>query len=66
MFKKDELNRRILRSNIERESAKGRGVRPHEVERTTDIAMSLFKGARRGNGQAAKEAIAIVRDGLAE
>ena len=65
MFKKDELNRRILRSNIERESAKGRGVRPHEVERTTDIAMSLFKG-QKGNGQAAKEAIAIVRDGLAE
>lgn len=61
----DELNRRILRNNIIRESEKGRGVRPHEIERATDIAMTLFKG-NKGNGQASQEAIEIVRKGLAE
>jgi hypothetical protein len=65
MPSRDEMNRRILRNNIVKESQMGRGVRPHEIERTTDIAMTLFKG-NKGNGQASREAIEIVRKGLAE
>jgi hypothetical protein len=64
MPSQDELNRSILRSNIEKESAAGRGVRPHEVEKTTEVALTLFKG-QKGNGQAAREAIDLVNKGLA-
>jgi hypothetical protein len=65
MKSKEELNRDILRGVIERENRDGRGVRPHEVEKTVAIAESLWKG-QKGNGQAAKEAIEIVKRGLAE
>jgi hypothetical protein len=58
-----ETKRAILRQNIERENAMGRGVRPHEVERAVDIAETLFTG-QKGNGQAATEAIEIVKKGL--
>lgn len=59
-----ELNRIILRGNIERESQMGRGVRPHEVEHAVDVAETLWT-ANKGNGQATDEAIALIRDGLA-
>lgn len=60
----DALKRQILRDNIERESAKGRGVRSHEIDKTVAIAESLFHG-QKTNGEASREAIALVREGKA-
>jgi hypothetical protein len=61
----DRQNKRdILRGNIERDSASGRGVRPHEVEHAVDIAESMFHG-QTSNGEATKKAIKLIREGLA-
>lgn len=55
------LNRRILQGNAERAAAEGK-IRPHEVEKVTSISETLFKG-NKGNGDATREAIALVREG---
>ena len=68
-FDEGKNARAIMRQNIQNRnehstwSNHGPVIRPHEMERAVDIAVTLWTG-NKGNGQAADEAIAIINKGL--
>lgn len=60
----DRNNRAIMGRHVDRAIAKG-DIRPHERERTIDIACTNWTG-RTGNGHAAEAAIETVKRGLSD
>lgn len=58
-FDREKNTRDILTQTVKNQRDT---VRPHEVERTVDLATTLWKG-NKGSGQAAREAIEIVKSG---
>lgn len=57
----EKAHRMILEDNAQRAYEKGH-IRENEIERVVAISDTLWKG-QKGNGQATKEAVDIVRKG---